>query len=88
MNPMHKRRITKEGRVNIPSEILERFALQEDDYVEVDHNRTHIIIKKHRNAQTCVVTGKVNSYLTKFGEAYISKEGLEIIQKKVDLSKN
>lgn len=85
---MHKRRVTKEGRVNIPAEILERFNIKEDDFVEVDHNRTTITIKKHRSAKTCCVTGKINSHLSKFGEAYISKEGLEIIQTKLDVSKN
>lgn len=84
---MHIRKVTKEGRVNIPTEILNRFNISEDDSVEVDHNRTHITIKKHRDSRTCAVTGKVNSHLTQFGDSYISKEGLEIILNKLDVSK-
>jgi transcriptional pleiotropic regulator of transition state genes len=87
MKPMHKRRVTKEGRVNIPQEIMERFDIKEDDFVEVDSNRTTITIKKFKDNRTCAVTGKVNSHVSKFGEAYISKEGLDIIQKKLDASK-
>ncbi|MCM3405460.1 AbrB/MazE/SpoVT family DNA-binding domain-containing protein [Cytobacillus oceanisediminis] len=78
---MHKRKVTKEGRVNIPAELLAMFRIKEDDWVEVTSNRTSIIIKKFNDPQICAVTGKVSKNLMKFGETYISKEGLEIIKK-------
>lgn len=79
---MHKRKVTKEGRVNIPIELLEQFRIKENDFVEVTSNRTSIIIKKFQDKTVCSVTGKVSKNLMKIGNAYISKEGLEIIKKK------
>lgn len=81
---MHKRKITKEGRVNIPVEFLERFRIKEDDFVEVTSNRQFILIKKFKEANVCSVTGKVSKHLKKVGEAYVSKEGFEIIKKEMD----
>lgn len=83
---MHKRRVTKEGRVNIPVEFLERFRIREDDYVEVSSNRQHILIKKFREADVCAVTGKVSKHLIKVGDAYLSKEGIRIIMETMDES--
>lgn len=79
---MHKRKVTKEGRVNIPIELLEQFRIKENDFVEVTSNRTSIIIKKFQDKTVCSVTGKVSKNLMQIGNAYISKEGLEIIKKK------
>ncbi|MGG1021114.1 AbrB/MazE/SpoVT family DNA-binding domain-containing protein [Bacillus altitudinis] len=81
---MHLRKVTKEGRVNIPTELLERFTIKENDYVEVTSNRSSIIIRKHRDRKVCAITGKVSKNLFKVGEAYISKEGLEMIKEKTD----
>lgn len=80
---MHKRRVTKEGRVNIPVELLERFRIKENDYVSVTANRQHILIKKYTDASVCSVTGKVSSHLTQVGDAFISKEGFEMLKKKM-----
>lgn len=79
---MHKRKVTKEGRVNIPIELLEQFRIKENDFVEVTNNRTSIIIKKFQDNRVCSITGKVSRNLIKVGNAYISKEGLELIKKK------
>lgn len=81
---MHLRKVTKEGRVNIPVEYLERFRIKENDWVEVTVNRTNILIKKHKNSNICSVTGKVSKNLTKIGEAYISSEGLQLLKRAID----
>ncbi|MEK5105016.1 AbrB/MazE/SpoVT family DNA-binding domain-containing protein [Cytobacillus sp. FSL M8-0252] len=78
---MHKRKVTKEGRVNIPIEYLEQFRIKENDFVEVTANRTSIIIKKFHDKSICDITGKVSKNLMKIGNAYISKEGIEMIKK-------
>ncbi|MED3677096.1 MULTISPECIES: AbrB/MazE/SpoVT family DNA-binding domain-containing protein [Bacillus] len=81
---MHLRKVTKEGRVNIPAELLERFTIKEEDYVEITSNRSSIIIRKHRDRKVCAITGKVSKNLQKIGDAYISREGLELIKEKID----
>ncbi|MED5094493.1 AbrB/MazE/SpoVT family DNA-binding domain-containing protein [Bacillus safensis] len=85
---MHLRKVTKEGRVNIPVELLEMFRIKENDFVEVTANRSSIVIRKHKESRVCSITGKVSRNLYKIGEAYISKEGLELIQKKTNELQN
>jgi|APAga8741244001_1050109.scaffolds.fasta_scaffold37673_2 transcriptional pleiotropic regulator of transition state genes len=80
---MHKRKITKEGRVNIPAEILHLFRLKEEDEVVISHNKSSIIIKPFVDQGRCAITGKPSSNLTKIGESYISKEGLKLIADKM-----
>jgi AbrB family transcriptional regulator, transcriptional pleiotropic regulator of transition state genes len=80
---MHKRKVTKEGRVNIPIELLGKFRIQENDFVEITSNKTSIIIKKYVDEQVCFITGKVSKNLIKIGNAYISKEGLKILKEKL-----
>lgn len=80
---MHLRKITKEGRVNIPVEYLDRFQIKENDFVEVTCTRSNILIKKHRDSEICCITGKVSKHLTKVGESYISKEGFKILREKM-----
>lgn len=80
---MHTRKITKEGRVNIPVEYLDIFDLKENDIVEVSTNRTSIIIKKHRDEKVCVVTGKVSDNIIKVGDCYLSKEGLSLLKQAI-----
>ncbi|MEK6190150.1 MAG: AbrB/MazE/SpoVT family DNA-binding domain-containing protein [Carnobacterium alterfunditum] len=83
---MHKRKVTKEGRVTIPIEFMEQFRIKENDFVVVTANRQHILLKKYRETNVCSVTGKVSAHLTKVGEAYVSKEGFEILKKTMDES--
>lgn len=80
---MHLRKITKEGRVNIPVEFLELFKLKENDFVEVTTNKKSILIKKHREANVCAVTGTVSKNLIKIGESYFSKEGIALIRQAI-----
>lgn len=76
----HKRRVTKEGRVNIPVEYMDKFRIQEDDYVEVSANKQGIIIKKYRESNVCAITGKIASHGKTIGEVFISEEGLELLK--------
>lgn len=80
---MHTRKITKEGRVNIPVEYLDIFGLKENDIVEVSVNRTSIIIKKHRDEKVCVVTGKISNNLIHIGGSYFSKEGISLLKQAI-----
>lgn len=84
---MHLRKITKEGRVNIPVEILKQFNLNENEIVEVSSNEHSIIINKHKPETICSITGKTfkKSDLAVIGSAYISQEGFELIKKHLSL---
>lgn len=73
----HKRKVTPEGRVNIPQEYLERYDIEINDMVEVTPTRTGIHIKKFRDPHVCAITGKMTSRPIKIGESYFSKEGLK-----------
>lgn len=84
----HKRRVTKEGRVNIPVEYLEKFRIQEDDYVTVDANRQCIMIKKFRDTNVCAITGKTASHGKMVGEVFISEEGLEQLKTELHLKED
>lgn len=81
---MHKRKVTKEGRVTIPIEYLERFRIKEDDFVEVTSNRQGIIIKKFKETNVCAITGKVSKNLEQIGDVFVSREGLELMKKKLE----
>lgn len=84
MKTLHKRKVTKEGRVNIPVEYLEQFKIQEDDIVTVTANKQSIMIRKFKETSVCAITGKIGVKMTRIGDVAISDEGLEIIQKAME----
>lgn len=77
-----KRRVTREGRVNIPIDYLKTFGIKYNDYVDVSHNDTEIIIRKLPKEGFCPITNKVfpKNELTKIGETTVSKEGLKLLE--------
>lgn len=77
---VYTRKITKEGRVNIPRKVLNMFNLKEDDYVDVSFDNNHILIKKHVEMNICSVTGKQTNKLVQVGNAKFSEEGMTIIK--------
>lgn len=81
---MHKRKVTKEGRVNIPVEYLDKFRIKENDMVEVTTNRQGIVIKKYKETRVCAITGRAAKHLIPVGDVYVSKEGFELLKKKLD----
>lgn len=80
MKRMELRIVSPEGRINIPPEYLEAFNIKPKDKVEVTLAPTHIRIQKHREQNVCVVTGKLSQKGRMFGEAFISNEGLKMIE--------
>lgn len=78
---VHTKRITNNGRMVIPKEILDVFQLKEGDRVDITHDERRIIIEPHRQRYVCAVTGKVTDEAIRIGEAWISKEGLKQIVK-------
>ncbi|MFS0783346.1 AbrB/MazE/SpoVT family DNA-binding domain-containing protein [Bacillus sp. 1P06AnD] len=77
---MHKRRVTREGRVNIPAELLAAFRIKENDYVEVSHNTQSIIIKPFKDKQYCAITGKLARKGQMIGDVFVSEEGIKLIK--------
>lgn len=77
---MATRKIDHTGRITLPSELLKKFHLKKDDMVEVTHNKTYILIRKFKPEYVCVVTGKITDKGQMYGDAFISNEGLKIIE--------
>lgn len=80
---MHLRKITAEGRVNIPIELLEKYDLSIHDLVVIEDDNKNIIIRKCPDFFRCAITNKVfdKQLEIKIGESYISREGLDLIEK-------
>lgn len=78
----HTRKVTKEGRVNIPVEYMQAFNINFEDLVDVTITETAILIKKHVEKGYCVITKKVYpiEQLKRIGDVYISYEGLALIK--------
>ncbi len=84
MRFLHKRKVTKEGRVNIPIEFLEQFKIQEDDSVSVTANKQCIMIRKFKDTNVCAITGKTGSRMIRVGEVSVSNEGLDLLKKAME----
>ena len=84
MKRMEIRIVSPEGRVTIPPEYLDAFNLKPKDKVEVTLAPTHIRIQKHQEKNVCVVTGKLSQKGQMVGEAFISNEGLKMIQEQLE----
>lgn len=78
----HKRKVTKEGRVNIPVEYMEKFGINVDDYVNVSATHEGILITKYADENFCAIMRKVYpaEQLHNVGDVYISEEGLALIK--------
>lgn len=79
-----KRKIDHQGRVTIPSELLETFQLKKNDIVEFTNNEEYILLKKYHPEFVCSVTGKITDDGEMIGNAFISSEGLKIIKEYLD----
>lgn len=82
---MVKKRIDKSGRIILPAELLEKFAIETHDYIDISHNEEYILIKKYNPEYVCAITGKVTKNGKWIGKAFISDEGLEKISNVIDL---
>ncbi len=87
---MHIRKVTQEGRVNIPVELLSKYGLKVHDEVIIDDDNERIYIKKMDNNFVCSITNKVfqNPLMVKIGEATISEEGLNLIKEYISYNNN
>lgn len=77
---MFQRKITENGRITLPKELLEKLDLKKDDIVEIDEKDGMITIKKYRSEYVCAITGKITSEGVKIGDSFISYEGLNQIK--------
>jgi len=80
---MHFRKVTQEGRVNIPIELIKKHNLEINETVVVEDSKDSIIIRKLPDFFRCAITNTVyeKPLEIKIGEAYISEEGLKEIEK-------
>lgn len=81
---MFQRKITENGRVTLPKELLDKLKLKKDDLVDISISDGMITIKKHKSDYVCAITGKVTSQGVKIGENFISYEGLAKIKEYID----
>lgn len=82
----HKRKVTKEGRVNIPVEYMENFGIKVEDFVDVSATNEGILIKKYKDHNYCVIMERIypENELHKIGDVYISNEGLTLLKQSLD----
>lgn len=80
---MYRRKLDYSGRINLPKELCDIFHLKKDDLIDITHNKTHILIKKHQPEFVCVVTGKIAKKGINVGNAFFSKEGLQKIKDEI-----
>jgi len=88
MKPSEYRIVSPENRVVIPPEYLKAHNIKPGDKVEITNTSTYIKIQKYYEKNVCVVTGKFSKKGQMVGEAFISDEGMKVIEKQLnDLKK-
>ncbi|MDI3236189.1 AbrB/MazE/SpoVT family DNA-binding domain-containing protein [Exiguobacterium antarcticum] len=87
MKPLETRIVSPENRIVIPPEFLKAHNIKPGDKVEVTLASTYIKIQKYYEKNVCVVTGKVSKKGKMVGEAFISDEGMKLIEKQLNESK-
>lgn len=83
MKSIEYRIVSPENRVIIPPEYLKAHNIKAGDKVEVTMTSTYIKIQKYYEKNVCVITGKLSRKGQMVGEAFISNEGLKIIQERL-----
>lgn len=80
---MPVRKITVEGRITIPFDLLEKYNIdpKKNDKVLIEDAEGFIKISKAPNEYVCSITGKLHKKPLDYqiGEAFISAEGYEIL---------
>lgn len=83
MKSSEYRKVSPENRISLPSEYLKAHNIQPGDMVEVSMNSTYIMIEKFYEKNVCVVTGKLSQKGQMIGEAFISDEGMKLVQREL-----
>lgn len=73
------RKVDYAGRINIPNELCEKFAIKKDDVIQITDDGHYIKIKKYRPEFVCAITGKITDDGHKIGDAFISMDGIKEI---------
>lgn len=88
MKPLETRIVSPENRVVIPPEFLKAHNIKPGDKVEITLASTYIKIQKYYEKNVCVITGKISKKGQMIGEAFISDEGMKVIEQQLDNLKN
>ena len=83
------RKIDQLGRVVIPKELRKTLDLHEGTSVEIFTKEDVILLKRFKSNKECMITGVVSDDNLMIADGtYISREGLEIVNQKMNLKNN
>lgn len=83
------RKIDQLGRVVIPKELRKTLDLHEGTSVEIFTKEDAILLKRFKSNKECMITGVVSDDNLMIADGtYISREGLEIVNQKMNLKSN
>ncbi|MQR84335.1 AbrB/MazE/SpoVT family DNA-binding domain-containing protein [Bacillus megaterium] len=79
------RRMDGLGRVVIPMELRKVLSIKEKDPIEIFVDENHIILKKYRPYNECIITGEVNSQNREYMKGVtLSPRGAEILKHEIE----
>ncbi|MGG0552560.1 AbrB/MazE/SpoVT family DNA-binding domain-containing protein [Priestia aryabhattai] len=79
------RKVDELGRVVIPVELRKVLAIKEKDLVEILVDGNHIIFKKYRPYNECMITGEVTSQNREYAKGMVlSPRGAEILKHEIE----
>ncbi|MDT3766283.1 AbrB/MazE/SpoVT family DNA-binding domain-containing protein [Priestia filamentosa] len=79
------RKVDQLGRVVLPKELRENFAIEKNDPLEIFVDENQIILRKYQYHKACMITGKISedNMVLANGKVVLSKEGMEILSKEI-----
>ena len=79
------RKVDELGRVVIPVELRKVLAIKEKDPVEIFVDGNHIILKKYRPYNECIITGEVTPRNREYANGIVlSPRGAEILKHEIE----
>ncbi|WP_455931469.1 AbrB/MazE/SpoVT family DNA-binding domain-containing protein [Priestia aryabhattai] len=83
------RKVDGLGRVVIPVELRKVLAIKEKDPVEILVDGNHIIFKKYRPYNECIITGEVTPQNREYAKGLmLSPRGAEILKNEIEFKFN
>ena len=79
------RKVDELGRVVIPVELRKVLAIKEKDSIEIYVDGNHIILKKYRPYNECIITGEVTPRNREYANGIVlSPRGAEILKHEIE----
>ncbi|MED4292925.1 AbrB/MazE/SpoVT family DNA-binding domain-containing protein [Priestia megaterium] len=83
------RKVDELGRVVIPVELRKVLSIKEKDPVEIFVEGNHILFKKYRSYNECIITGEVTPQNKEYAKGLVlSPRGAEILKNEIEFKFN